>query len=384
MSKKLTIAAIYPAYGGGGVPAIGKLATLLDCDHFRVIHIFLKNKGVGKDSFDVDGQTFYCLSGKKKLHTLSLPMLFRLAHILKDEKVDIIHAHRHKPCFYGSLAGLIAKTAVVLFHVHGLNRTKNFGRRILNSFMFRHVNKIIGCANSVKEDIVKANPSVDTSKVIAMRNSVEYKRFSEPETTKSQIRQQLGISMDAFVFGTVGRFAPTKGYTYLVDAFAKVKGQIPTAELLFVGTGYQMDEIKSQAESLGLSKCVHFLGIRNDVPQVLAAMDIFVLPSIAEGMPYAVMEAMAAGVAIVASAVGGIPELLDDGKYGKLVPSKDAAALADAMIEFANMPPSDREQIIEKASERIRRSFDHDVVAKELARLYECEIQNGKNQQDRE
>lgn len=373
MSKKLTIAAIYPAYVGGGVPAVGRIATLLDSERFRVIHIFLKNKVVGEDRFTIDGQSFYCLSGKNKLHALSLPVLFRLATILKDEKVDIIHAHRHKPCFYGSLAGLISKTPVVLFHVHGLARTKNLGRKILNAFTFRHVNKIIGCANSVREDIIKANPSVDTNKVIAMRNSVEYKRFYEPGITKSQIRQQTGISMDAFVFGTVGRFAPTKGYTYLVDAFAKVKEQVPNTELLFVGTGAQMDEIKSQTESLGLSGCVHFFGKRDDVPQVLAAMDVFVLPSLAEGMPYAVMEAMAAGVAIVASAVGGIPELLDNGKCGKLVPSKDAAALGDAMIEFAKMSRNDREQIIERARERIRQHFNQDVVAGLLADIYEKE-----------
>lgn len=145
LKKRLTVAAIYPTYGGGGVPAIGKLATLLDKDHFRVIHIFLKSKIVGEDSFMVDGQRFYCLSRKqklhalslmvdgqeaywlsrkKKLHALSILMLFRLVHILKGEKVDIIHAHRHKPCFYGVLAGLIAKTPVILFHVHGLNGTK--------------------------------------------------------------------------------------------------------------------------------------------------------------------------------------------------------------------------------------------------------------------
>lgn len=373
MKKRLTVAAIHPTYGGGGVPACGKIATLLNKDRFRVIHIFLKSKIAGDDSFMVDGQQFYCLSRKKKLHSLSFPMLLKLVVILKGEKVDIIHAHRHKPCFYGSLAGLIAKTPVTLFHVHGLNRTKNMGRKILNVIMFRRVNKVIGCANSVRDDIIKANPLVDPSKIVALRNSIEYKRFSESGTTKPQIRQKLGITSGAFVFGAVGRFAPTKGYTYLVDAFAKVKDQIPNAELLFVGAGSQMAEIVSQVERLGLSESVHFLGKRNDVPQVLAAMDVFVLPSIAEGMPYAVMEAMAAGVAIVGSTVGGIPELLDNGMCGKLVSSKDTAALADAMIEFAKMPQADRDQIVEKASERVRQHFNHNLVTGMLNDIYETE-----------
>lgn len=115
MKKKLTVAAIHPTYDGSGVPACSKIAMLLKSERFRIIHIFLKSKIAAEDSFMVDGQQLYCLSRKQKLHALSIPMLFRLVQILKDEKVDVVHAYRHKPRFYGFLAGLIAKTPVSFF-----------------------------------------------------------------------------------------------------------------------------------------------------------------------------------------------------------------------------------------------------------------------------
>ncbi len=374
LNKKLTIAMVCPTYTEGASIFSDHLADGLDPDRFGAITIFLKQKGMRQKSAIANGRKIYCLSGKKKLHALSLPILFRLVRILKDEKVDIIHAHRHKPCFYGVLAGMIAKTPVILFHVHGLARTKNLGRKILNAFTFKHVNKIVGCANSVRDDTIKANPSVDPRKIIALRNSVDFERFAMPDITKADARSISlpSIPKDAFVYGTIARFGPYKGHSCLIEAFKQVRSEVASAHLVLTGTGQRKEDIREQVKKEGLEQYVHFLGYRKDIPDLLRAMDIFVLPSIgSEGMPLVLLEAMASGVPCIATRLSGIPEVINTDEVGCLVPVGDENELAKAMIGFSRKPQSERNSIIEKARERIRKHFKRDIVIKELEDIYE-------------
>lgn len=374
LSEKLTIAMICPTYTEGAHIFSDDLVDGLDPDRFRAITIFLKQKGERQKSTVDNGRKIYCLSGKKKLHSVSLPILFRLVRILKDEKVDIIHAHRHKPCFYGVLAGMIAKTPVTLFHVHGLARTKNLGRKILNAFTFKHVNKVIGCANSVRDDTIKANPSVDPKKIIALRNSVDFERFAMPDITKADARNKSlpSVPKDAFVYGTIARFGPYKGHNHLIEAFKQVRSEVASAHLILTGTGQRKEDIRQQVKKEGLEQYVHFLGFRKDIPDLLRAMDVFVLPSIgSEGMPLVLLEAMASGVPCIATRLSGIPEVINTDEVGCLVPVRDENELAKAMTGFSRKPQSERNSIIEKARERICKYFKRDIVVKELEGIYE-------------
>ena len=150
----------------------------------------------------------------------------------------------------------------------------------------------------------------------------------------------LGVSPDPFVFGTVGRLAPTKGLPYLIEAFSRAKEEIPSAQLVLLGNGNgpSRAELEQQASKTSCRDSIHFLGHRDDIEQLYRAMDIFVLSSIAEGMPRAILEAMAAGVPCIATEVGGIPEILPNRDVGRLVPARDPQALAWAMIDFAQSP----------------------------------------------
>ncbi|MCK5226407.1 MAG: glycosyltransferase, partial [Planctomycetes bacterium] len=130
-------------------------------------------------------------------------------------------------------------------------------------------------------------------------------------------------------------------------------------------------QLKEKADKMGLADSVHFLGKRSDIPQILRAMDVFVLPSIAEGLPRSLLEAMAAGLPCVATVVGGIVEILGDGEFGLLVPAENAQALAKAMMQFVVMPELEKNNIIEKAKQHIRDCYTHKVVIEKLQNVYE-------------
>lgn len=372
--KKMTVAMFWPTYNEGTGTSVEQMARKLDPNRFRMVTIFLKKKENYQPSIVRDGHQVYCLSGKKRLRGFSFSILKNLVGIIRKEQIDVLHCHRHKPCFYGALANWWCRIPATLFHVHGLGRTRNLGRKMLNRFIFTKSDKVIGCAEAVRMDIIKSNPKVSESKVIALRNSVEFNRYADIALDQSQARRKVlpDIPQDSFICGTVARFGHFKGHSYLIKAFAKIKNNIPQAHLILVGTGSMEEVVRRQVEEEGLSDCIHFLGYRKDIPELMRSIDLFVLPSIdSEGMPLVLLESMAAGTPCVATRLSGIPEVINSDKVGRLVPIKDDNALAEAIEEFANMPAPELENISQNAKERIREHFSHSVVVKELEAIYE-------------
>ncbi|MHC4565339.1 MAG: glycosyltransferase [Planctomycetota bacterium] len=371
---KIKLALFWPKYRK--VTFVDELVLALDKDRFSVIFIYLSGYGVDRNLLEEAGHKVFYLSDIKRINAFRLSILLKLIRILKEYKVDILHCHRHKPSFYGALAGMFAKTSVVLSHVHGLSRTRNTGRRWFNSFTLKRVNRVIGCARSVRDDVLKNNPSIRPEKVIALENSIDFERFANISITRADARDRLtDVPADAFVYGTVARFGPYKGHSFLIEAFERVKEKVGSAHLILVGSGPLKEEIQQQAVEASLDDSVHFLGRRDDVPELLRAMDAFVLPSIgSEGMPLAILEAMSAGVPCIASSLSGIPEVINNRDVGFLVPPGEPNALADAMIAVANTPGKKRRTLIEKAKERVRINFNHDVARIRLANTYEMEM----------
>jgi len=366
---KINLALFWSKYNST-VTSVNDLVLGLDKKRYKVIFIYLSGYGVEKNLIEEAGYKVFYLSDKKSIKAFRFSILFKLVKILKEKEIDILHCHRYKSSFYGALAGICAKTPVVLSHVHGLSRTRNRIRRILNYFSFKRFNRIIGCAKSVRDDVLKNNPSVAPEKVIALENSVNFELFNNVPITKADAKQMLGLPPDVFVFGTIARLAPTKGLSYLIDAFREVKEQKPSAHLVLLGDGRSRAELQEQASNTLCGDAIHFLGHRNNIEQLLKGMDVFVLSSVAEGMPLVILEAMAAGIPCIATRVGGIAEVISSDDVGILVPSKDSKALAKAMIDLGGASREQLEKYAEKARDRIQQFYSHDVVREKLSNLY--------------
>ncbi len=370
---KINLALFWPKYSSEST-SLNDLVLRLDKDRFNVIFIYLTGFSVEKNLMEEAGYKVFYLSNIEMVKGFRFSILFRLVKILEENNIDILHCHRHKSSIYGALAGMLAKTPVVLSHVHGLSRTRNIVRRVVNFIVFKRFNRIIGCARSVQDDVLRDNWFLSAEKVSVLENSVDCHYFMEVSITKAQAKQMLGLSSDVFVFGTIGRLAPTKGLTYLIEAFSKVKQKMPSAHLVLFGDGACRAELEEQASKLSCSDSIHFLGHRDNIEQLIKGMDVFILSSIAEGMPRVILEAMAAGIPCIATEAGGIPEIINTPDVGLLVPPMDENALKDAMITLANAPAQKLKYLIEKARERVLTNFNHDVVKKKLENTYEIEM----------
>lgn len=372
--SKVVIARLFLSYNGK-VPSRAGVIMGLNPERFETILVYLTKCSEEENFFEKKGYKAYYLYGNKLLNAFRPSILGKLVRILKDEKVDIIHCHRHKPTFYGAVAAAIAGTPSVLSHVHGITRTKNLRRKITNSFMFKKVDKILTVGEAVREDVLRNNPSVPAEKVVSIGNSIDYERFADVPLSKAQAKERLNLPADSFVFGTVARMALNKGQIYLIRALARVKKVLPTAQLIFVGDGRLREELEKQARQVVPDGSVCFLGRREDTPELLRAMDAFVLPSIgSEGLPKALLEAMAAGVPCIGTGVSGIPEIIENGRFGVLVAPKNDSALAEAMIKLAkDIGRTEVDSMIQKAGDRVRCCYTHNVVVKRLEQIYDSE-----------
>jgi glycosyltransferase involved in cell wall biosynthesis len=375
---KINLAVLWAKYDGG-ITSVNDLVIGLDKDRFNTIFIYLTGYGTEKNAIEEAGNKVIYLSNIELLKVFRFSILLKLVNILKKHNIDIIHCHAHKPTVYGTIAATLAKTPVVLAHVHGLGRTGNFRRKLTNFLIIKKIDRLISVANAVKNDFLKSNWLVSADKLSILDNSIDYKRFANISTTKEEAKCMLGLPTDALVFGTVARLSPNKGQLFLIKAFEKVKRTLPSAHLIFAGDGRIRHQLEKEAKETGLSDSIHFLGQRSDIEQVYKAMDTFVLPSIdSEGMPRVILEAMAAGIPCIGTNIGGTPEVLGDNEFGYIVQPKDPDEIARVMVALTKMPDQQNAELIKKAQNRVKKAYVHDVIRARLNNIYETEYKAAK------
>lgn len=346
----------------------------LNSQNFSITCIYLEKRSEELDLLEALGCRVVYLGRAGTTKIFNPLILWKLIRYLRDNPADILHCHRHKATLYGSLAAWITKIPVVFSHVHGLNRTRSILRRLTNRVLYKIVSKVIAISYAVQKDVLTSNPDLPSEKIIIIRNSVDVNKFSNVNITKQKAREILGLPQEAFIFGTVARLVPTKGQSYLIDAFARVRQSVPNVHLVFVGNGRLESELKNQAVDLGCREDITFAGQRDDIPQVLCAFDSFLLPSVAEGFGLSLIEAMASSLPCIATAVGGIPEIIMDERVGHLVPKQDSDALAKSMLECCFASGEERQKMGSAACDLVKTCFSNDAYTLELKKIYEDEF----------
>jgi glycosyltransferase involved in cell wall biosynthesis len=225
----------------------------------------------------------------------------------------------------------------------------------------------------VNSDVVKMfttkHFSVSPAKIKIVYNGIDIMRFKDfKESTK--LRNGLSISKKARIVGTVGKLSsPQKNIPLFLRSAKIVAGRLSDVRFVVVGGGRLLNLMKNLSSDLGISEKVHFTGEREDIPEILDALDVFVLSSYKEGLPNVIMEAMAAAKPVVATSVGGVPELVVDGVTGFLVPSNDEEKLSQAVIRLLTNPEMSKE-MGEEGRRRVSEFFSADRMIKEIESLY--------------
>lgn len=258
---------------------------------------------------------------------LRLPM--RLAEVLRAQSIDIVHTHNPQPLIYGTLAARAAG-ALLVHTKHGAN--PDGGRKLWMRRAAGHLAAAYVAVSSTTAAIARRNRECPESRLHVIDNGIDLSRFAPDAAARAAIREELGIPSRAWIIGTVGRLAPEKAYPSLIEAAARSLGE--DVRLLIVGDGAERARIEGEARRHDVTRFVHLLGARKDVPRLLAAFDVFALSSTTEGLPLVIPEAMATALPVVSTAVGGIPNVVRQGETGLLVPARDPSALAAALCSL--------------------------------------------------
>lgn len=302
--------------------------------------------------------------------------LFLLHRELRQHPPEILHCWMIHSNIIGRVVGRMANVPKIIVS----RRNDKTGGKVytyMNRWLVDWSDSIIAVSESSRQEELHET-GIDSSRVTMIPNGIDMDTFSPFPTVfeRNRLRASLNISHDHILIGSVGRLALAKGFADLLRAFQIIARQRPDARLVIAGKGKLEDELKALAKTLNISDTVQFLGVRTDIPQLLNAIDLFAFSSHWEGMPNALMEAMAAGAPCVATCVSAAPELIDHGVHGLLVPPQNADALADGMLTLINDADL-RQRLSSAARERIQIEFTLKNTADKTMALYE-KVREGK------
>jgi glycosyltransferase involved in cell wall biosynthesis len=285
----------------------------------------------------------------------------RLAWRFFREGVEVVHTHNPQPLIYGAPAAKLAR-ARAIHTKHGAN--PDGGRRLqLRRAAARFCDAYVA-VSEITAEVARKNREVPEHKLHTIANGIDLARFHPDAGARKQVRAELRIPEDAFVVGTVGRLAPEKDQQLLIRALGPHLS--PTLQLVIVGDGSERSQLERAAA--GHAPFVHLAGARRDTPRLYAAFDLFALSSKTEGLPLVLPEAMASGLPVVSTAVGGIPQVITP-EVGELVPAGDAAQLAKVLTALAADPKRAR-ALGERARHAALQKYSAERMVNDYLRLY--------------
>ena len=305
------------------------------------------------EGFDV----FRCRM-KKSYDLFAVRMIMKL---IRTENIDIVNTHSGRDSLLAGIAGRLSvkKPAVV--------RTRHLALPITSKFTYTMLaNKIVTVSEYVREYLI--SEGISSSKIAAVHTCVDLNRF-DPEKAKDSLRTELGLADGTPVVGTVSILRRKKGHHILLDAIPAILKEVPETVFVFAGNGPQEENIVNKIYDLGLKGKVFMLGLRDDIPDVLKSIDLFVLPTLQEALGTSFIEAMAMGKPVIGADVGGVGEVIKDGINGYLVKPNDPSGLARAIIKVLQADDRGRMMGIE-GKKMARQNFSSERMCEEMHSFY--------------
>jgi glycosyltransferase involved in cell wall biosynthesis len=366
MSRPTNCQLLHGLRVGGAEVLAARLARRLG-DEFRFVFVCLDELGTLGEELRGDGFTVHVLGRRPGVDWRCAS---RLAAILRVERVDLVHAHQYTPFFYGSMARLPSGRPPVLFTEHGrwfpdYPRAK---RILANRFLLRRRDRAVGVCRSVREALIR-NEGLPAGRVAVIYNGIDLHPAAATGPDSEGARRAMGVGPEEMVILQVARLDALKDHATAIRTLERVVSRREDARLVLIGEGPELSKIQELARRRGVAPFVRFLGLRTDVARLLPGADMLLLTSVSEGMPLTLIEGMAAGLPIVATRVGGVGEVVEEGRTGLLASPGDDAALSEAILRLAGEPGL-RSQMARHGPGRARDLFSEGRMHDAYLRLY--------------
>jgi glycosyltransferase involved in cell wall biosynthesis len=350
---------------GGLQQVVVNLCRTIDRERFDVIVVCLR--ALGAYVPEVERMGIRVRLVPQKQNGTDYFSFLKLANILKEEKIEVIHTHNTQPFFDGTIAGLLAGVRTIIHTDHARNFPDKRRYMFAEWLMSHFASKIVGVSEHTSRNLMKFE-RISAKKIVTIPNGIygsQYKIVVDKEKKK----KELGIKGNGPILGVGVRLTEQKGITYLLKAMPKVIREFPDATLVIAGQGPLEPQLKREAVELKVKDNVFFLGPRLDMPEILKLLDIYVLPSLWEGLPMVILEAMASGCPIIATDVGGNSTAIQNRSNGSLVKAKDAQELSMEIIKLLRDKEL-RVKYVTNGTKIFDEKYSAEIMTKQYEELY--------------
>ena len=363
---------------GGGERVFSQIINGLNSDQY---HIFLVSSSNERFLSAIHNPQvrYYPLDFSKRFNPVSI---FKIAKIIRNNQIQIVHGQGARAEFHARIAKRIAGNSfyvsTIAMPVEGFDvkylRKQIY--RIFDRFSERFVDKFIIVSDALRNMIINER-DIPSGKVVRIYNGIEIDHYSPNEQKKYRIniRKNFNLDDNVILIGAVGRLVWQKGFEYLIESVPSIIQSIPNSKILIVGNGPLKVKLNDLSERLKVKENIIFTGFRNDIKEILDAIDILVIPSLLEGSPMIILEGMAMAKPIIATKIDGITEQIENNETGRLVPPRNSAALAEAIIEII-----DNKELAEKiglnARHRAESKFSVKKMVAETEKIYRSFLKN--------
>ncbi|MFZ7124653.1 MAG: glycosyltransferase family 4 protein [Desulfobacterales bacterium] len=314
---------------------------------------------------EIAHRVYYLQSDKSGIRWYNVGLIREVRDIIDTAGVHILNCQLHRTLPIGVAAASWSKRKPeVISSIHGLGGGDSWQRRLQNRIWHRRVFRIVAVSEAVRKDVLKSNPAIFPEKVVVIHNGLRIDAF---ESRSDHPRKDADAEVH---YGTVGRLSSVKNQAMLIRSFHRVIKCGLSARLFIAGTGELEAELRTLVHRLEIGERVHFLGYRRDIPDLLKSWDVFVFPSLREGMPLALLEAMASELPVIAAKVGGIPEIISTKSIGKLIDPENEQEMVEAMVSMGRKSSSERRVIGRNARQHILLYFSSEIMTQKYVELY--------------
>lgn len=364
--KNITVLHVFVTLPVGGAEQL--LVSMVNNfdSNIKSIICCICNKGEIGEKLEKEGYKIIALN---KLHKngWDSSIVGDLCYIIRKYNIDLIHGQLYHSNLYSRFAARRENIPAIISIHNTYNKQKKLHRRLINRYLLKYTSAIIVGSDDIKKDVVKYDRAPDKL-IHIIPNSIN---LSSVQTSLSceSARKNLGLSGDDIILGTIGRLEEQKGHTFLINALAILKQKKYDLKLLIVGDGRLRNELENQVVKLSLESQVIFLGTRTDLGSIFPAINIFVMPSLWEGLSLAMLTAMAAGLPVIATDVGGVRDILEGNSCGLVVSPKDSEELSNAVIRLIE----DQRLLLkyaDKGKEIVYNNYSDQSMVKKIQNMY--------------
>ncbi|WP_252274983.1 glycosyltransferase [Pseudomonas subflava] len=355
MTRRFKVLQLQNRYNVSAADLAEQIVKALPGERYEVTTAFLRGRPSADEPHSCAPRSVYFGFSQAATKGMRLRVLWALYRHCRENDYDLVIGHRFKPINLLMLLNRVLRFPACVGVLHGLGEFDRRYRQWVTRGLLTGQWRFVGVSRAVREDLLGSSCGMEPGNTVQINNAIDIERSEALQLDRGEARARLGLEASALIVGTIGRLVPVKGHIYLLEAFARLKQEFPAAQLVIIGDGRCRAELQACIDQQGLQGRVHLPGTLDDALQYVKAFDIFIMPSLSEGLPLALLEGMSGRLPVMGASIDSLKPILQD-CGGLMFEPADVPSLERQLRNMLGQPAEAREAMGRRAYDYLRGS----------------------------